>query len=69
MDMDRLIVLSRGSIVADGTHSQLLRQGGVYAELWRKQSGGFNPVARRPPVQESAELAEAEAGASGAQSR
>jgi ABC-type multidrug transport system fused ATPase/permease subunit len=69
MDMDRLIVLARGRIVADGTHSQLLRQGGVYAELWRKQSGGFNPVARRPPVQESAELAEAEAGASGAHSR
>jgi ABC-type multidrug transport system fused ATPase/permease subunit len=61
MDMDRLIVLSRGRIVADGTHSELLRQGGVYAELWRKQSGGFNPVARRPLVQESAEVAEAEA--------
>jgi ABC-type multidrug transport system fused ATPase/permease subunit len=61
MDMDRLIVLSRGRIVADGTHSQLLRSGGVYAELWRRQSGGFNPVARRPPLQESAELSEEEA--------
>lgn len=62
MDMDRLIVLSRGRIIADGTHGQLLRQGGVYAELWRKQSGGaFNPVARRPVLQETAELAEAEA--------
>jgi ABC-type multidrug transport system fused ATPase/permease subunit len=47
MDMDRLIVLDRGTIVADGSHSQLLSQGGLYAELWRKQSGGFNPVARR----------------------
>jgi len=44
MDMDRLIVLDRGVIVADGSHSELLRQGGLYAELWRKQSGGFNPV-------------------------
>ena len=39
MDMDRLIVLDRGRIVADGTHEELLLQGGLYAELWRKQSG------------------------------
>jgi len=47
MDMDRLIVLKRGVIVADGSHIQLLRQGGLYADLWRKQSGEFNPVAQR----------------------
>ena len=46
MDMDRLIVLDRGVIVADGSHTELLLQGGLYAELWRKQSGGFNPVGR-----------------------
>jgi len=46
MDMDRLVVLDRGNIVADGSHRELLDQGGLYAELWRKQSGGFNPVAR-----------------------
>ncbi|HVW67541.1 MAG TPA: ATP-binding cassette domain-containing protein, partial [Steroidobacteraceae bacterium] len=48
MDMDRLIVLQRGVIVADGPHSELLRQGGLYAELWYRQSGEFNPVARHP---------------------
>jgi len=48
MDMDRLIVLDRGNIVADGSHRALLRQGALYAELWRKQSGDFNPVARPP---------------------
>ena len=59
MDMDRLVVLDRGRIVADGAHSELLRQGGLYAELWRKQSGGFNPVARGATfVEESAELTE-----------
>ena len=53
MDMDRLIVLQRGVIVADGSHAELLRQGGLYAELWRRQSGGFNPVARQPePAEE-----------------
>jgi ABC-type multidrug transport system fused ATPase/permease subunit len=41
MDMDRLIVLDRGAIVADGSHAELLRQGGLYAELWRRQSGDF----------------------------
>ena len=55
MDMDRLIVLDRGHIVADGSHRELLRQGGLYAELWRKQSGGFNPVTR-PESEPSAEL-------------
>lgn len=47
MDMDRLIVLQQGVIVADGSHAELLRQGGLYAELWRRQAGDFNPV-RRP---------------------
>lgn len=49
MDMDRLIVLQRGVIVADGSHPELLRRGGLYAELWRRQSGGFNPVASPEP--------------------
>ena len=56
MDMDRLIVLDRGSIVADGSHDELLRQGGLYAELWRRQSGGFNPVARSAELEQTAEI-------------
>jgi ATP-binding cassette subfamily B multidrug efflux pump len=39
--MDRLVVLDRGRIVEQGTHSQLLRGGGHYARLWKRQSGGF----------------------------
>ena len=39
--MDRLIVLDRGRIVEQGTHNELLQQGGHYAALWRRQSGGF----------------------------
>jgi ATP-binding cassette subfamily B multidrug efflux pump len=39
--MDRLVVLDRGRIVEQGTHAELLRSGGHYAELWRRQSGGF----------------------------
>ncbi len=39
--MDRLIVIDNGKIVEEGTHRQLLKAKGVYAELWAKQSGGF----------------------------
>ncbi len=39
--MDRLVVLDRGRICEIGTHAQLLAAGGLYAQLWRRQSGGF----------------------------
>jgi ATP-binding cassette subfamily B multidrug efflux pump len=39
--MDRLVVLDKGRIVETGSHEELLRQGGLYASLWRRQSGGF----------------------------
>lgn len=41
--MDRLVVLDSGRIVEEGDHEQLLRRNGVYARLWRRQSGGFEP--------------------------
>jgi ATP-binding cassette subfamily B multidrug efflux pump len=40
-EMDRLIVLDRGRIVEEGTHQQLAAGGGIYADLWARQSGGF----------------------------
>ena len=39
--MDRLIVLEDGDIAETGTHQELLSRGGIYASLWRRQSGGF----------------------------
>ena len=41
--MDRLVILDRGRIVESGTHAQLLAHNGIYARLWRRQSGGFTP--------------------------
>lgn len=39
--LDRLIVMDHGQIVEEGRHEQLLKQGGLYAQLWQRQSGGF----------------------------
>ncbi len=39
--MDRLIVMDQGRIIEDGTHSELIARGGLYAQLWARQSGGF----------------------------
>ncbi len=39
--LDRLIVVNQERIVEEGSHAELLRRGGLYARLWRRQSGGF----------------------------
>ncbi|MCC5851548.1 MAG: ABC transporter ATP-binding protein [Alkalimonas sp.] len=39
--MDRLIVLDAGKIVEQGSHAELIASGGIYAQLWAHQTGGF----------------------------
>ncbi|WP_299563068.1 ABC transporter ATP-binding protein [uncultured Sulfitobacter sp.] len=39
--MDRILVLDEGRIVEDGSHDMLLASGGLYAQFWARQSGGF----------------------------
>lgn len=40
-EMDRIIVLEDGKIVEDGTHDELVKGKGAYANLWTHQAGGF----------------------------
>ena len=39
--MDRLVIMDEGEIVEQGSHDMLLQSGGLYSELWARQSGGF----------------------------
>lgn len=39
--MDRIVVLSEGTVVETGSHADLIKQKGTYAELWAHQTGGF----------------------------
>ena len=39
--LDRIVVLDKGHIAEDGTHSQLLERKGLYYRLWQHQSDGL----------------------------
>jgi ATP-binding cassette, subfamily B, multidrug efflux pump len=39
--MDRLVIMDGGKVVEDGNHQALIQKNGLYAALWKRQSGGF----------------------------
>ncbi|MBT6274463.1 MAG: ABC transporter ATP-binding protein [Chromatiales bacterium] len=39
--LDQLVVLDHGQIMETGSHQTLINRDGLYASLWRRQSGGF----------------------------
>ena len=39
--LDRIVVLADSGIVEDGTHAELVQEGSAYAELRKRQTGGF----------------------------
>jgi ABC-type multidrug transport system fused ATPase/permease subunit len=41
--MDRIVVLDEGRIAEEGTPAALLEQDGLYAKLWKRQTGGYIP--------------------------
>ncbi|PKN55310.1 MAG: ABC transporter [Deltaproteobacteria bacterium HGW-Deltaproteobacteria-14] len=50
---DRIFVLGHGGLEETGTHDELLARGGVYAGLWRVQTGQRQPGAERPAASAS----------------
>jgi ATP-binding cassette subfamily B protein len=38
---DRILVLRQGRVIEDGTHAQLVAQGGTYARLYQLQASGY----------------------------
>jgi ATP-binding cassette subfamily B multidrug efflux pump len=58
--MDRLVVLDAGRIVEEGTHDELVATGGLYADLWARQSGGFlvQPERMEEPAEQGGVAAE-----------
>ena len=47
---DRIIVLKDGQVAEEGTHRELLAQGGEYAELWTIQAGAYQEHAAQGPT-------------------
>jgi ATP-binding cassette, subfamily B, multidrug efflux pump len=53
--LDRLVVMDEGRIVETGSHHELIAADGLYASLWRRQSGGMLCVEPETAVVEAAE--------------
>jgi ATP-binding cassette subfamily B protein len=43
VDADQILVMEAGRLIERGRHTELLSQGGRYAELWALQSGSTQP--------------------------
>jgi ABC-type multidrug transport system fused ATPase/permease subunit len=48
MKMDRIVVVESGTIAAQGTHLELVKQEGLYRKLWSIQAGGFIGDGHKP---------------------
>jgi ATP-binding cassette, subfamily B, bacterial len=47
---DKIFVLENGSIVASGSHRDLLQQKGIYTTLWQQVNGGNTDAMGIPSI-------------------
>ncbi len=43
-EMDRIVVLEDGKLAEEGSHNELIAQGGIYAGFWNRQTSSFGEV-------------------------
>jgi ATP-binding cassette subfamily B protein len=41
IDVDRILVIENGQIVEEGTHTELVNQGGIYKTMWDEYQKSF----------------------------
>ena len=45
LNADKIVVIDKGQIAAEGTHSELIKSSSIYQEIYDSQLGnGFSPV-------------------------
>ena len=57
-DCDKIIVLDKGEIIEEGTHSELLEKQGQYYRLWEMQQGNFMNTVNDDEVEEDSIMEE-----------
>ena len=56
VEADEILVLQDGAVAERGTHAGLTAQGGLYAEMWRRQSEAVAAAEAAAAAQEAADL-------------
>lgn len=54
MKADKIVVIDKGRVVAQGTHKELIRSSPIYQEIYESQLGNGFPLAEVAPAGQAA---------------